>query len=500
VVEKLNVLDLNLDWALVRQRLAKDLRDDFWPDPLGFRDILGADGVALERLKAALTNYSPRPGLSYDVPKANFTIRDSIYISALDRLVYQALVDHLIIHIDPLLSAGVFSHRLRGDKTRWIFHSGVKQWRHFLDAIRTTLSAAQKSWLVITDLSQYFETVRFNFLKRHLEEILSEKLTVSLQGCIDVLMKCLRTWSPYNGYGLPQNMDPSSFLGNVLLDRVDKRMERDGFQIARYIDDIRVIVPSEADARKALMKLVAYLRDIGLGLNSAKTEVIAPGSERLDKYLFVEDPEVSIIERAIATKRRVDIQEVVPLLFDKAQRLLENGQTGERIFRFCLNRIATLRAYGNLELPNAHSLTTAVLRLLVLRPAETDTFCRYLEVAPLSDEHCAELESLLTDEPLCVYMWQNFQLWRLASQHKIKTDKLIRKAHTIISSEIVSPVSAAVALYLGADGDYVDREAIQKKLATAPGAGMVKRCLLIAIQELNKPERNATYGHHRYRS
>ncbi|HWN56980.1 MAG TPA: RNA-directed DNA polymerase, partial [Methylomirabilota bacterium] len=488
----LNLLDLGLDWKLALQRVTKDLRDDFWPDPLGFKDVLGSDEAGIRRLEPLLKSYKPRRGASYQVPKVNFTIRDSIYISALDRLVYQALIDRLIVHIDPRLSPGVFSHRLRAPTSKWIFYSGVEQWKKFLDAVKTELHARPKSWLVITDLSQYFETVRFRPLKRQLEEMLGETLTPDLQRCIDALMRCLSVWSPYDGYGLPQNIEASSFLGNVLLDRSDKLMERDGFPIIRYMDDIRLVVPSEADARIALMRLVSYLRDIGLGVNSAKTEVLRPGSKEIQAHLLVEDAEVTAIERAIGTKDRSQVQGIVKVLFGKANRLLESGKVGERIFRFCLNRIATLRAYGNLELPDGNSLTSGVLRLLVERPAETDTFCRYLEVAPLNAEHSAEIERLLILEPLCVYAWQNFQLWSLASQRKIKSDKLVHRAHAAISKDHASPGTAAVALYLGSCGDYVDRQALEKRLSSVP-PGLVRRCFLIAIQELNKAERNAAY-------
>src|SRR5208282_4410744 len=242
-----------------------------------------------------------------------------IYISAVDRLVYQALIDRLIVHIDPLLSPGVFSHRLRGPTARWIFYSGVEQWKKFLDAVKLELHARPKSWLVVTDLSQYFETIRFRFLKRQLEEMLGDKLTPDLQGCIDTIMSCLSAWSPYEGYDLPQNIEASSFLANVLLDRCDKLMERDGFPTIRYMDDIRIVVPSEADARLALIRLVCCLRDVGLSLNSAKTEVLRPDSEEMKKHQLFEDPEVTEIERAIATKDRSQIQDIVPLLFEKAQ-------------------------------------------------------------------------------------------------------------------------------------------------------------------------------------
>jgi Reverse transcriptase (RNA-dependent DNA polymerase) len=488
----INLLDLGLDWKLAVQRVAKDVRDDFWTDPLAFTDLLSSGESASARLEPLLKSYRPRPGVSYCIPKSNFTIRDSIHISALDRIVYQALIDPIVLVIDSMLSANVFSHRLRTPPTKWMFHSGVSQWKKFTDTVKMQLRARPGSWLVVTDLSRYFETISFRCLRRQLEQVPGEKLTSELKRCVDVLMACLTAWSPYDGYGLVQNVDASSFLGNVLLDGIDKLMEKEGYAMIRYMDDIRIVVPSEADARKALVSLVCHLRDIGLGLNSEKTQVLSPGSERIKDYLKDDDPDIGAIEQAIGTKDRATIQRIVDLLFGKAFNLLENERVGERVFRFCLNRIASLRAYRNLELPEGSSLTDRVLRLLVQRPHETDTFCRYLEVAPLSSEQLAEIERLLTGEPLCVYAWQNFHLWRLASQRHIRSTTLTRRAHDIIVGNPYSPDTGAAALYLGSCGDYADRQKL-KKMLYLPASPLVKRCLQISIQELNKSERNTAY-------
>jgi hypothetical protein len=173
-------------------------------------------------------------------------------------------------------------------------------------------------------------------------------------------------------------------------------------------------------------------------------------------------------------------------------KLLNDGQVEDRVFRFCLNRIASLRAYRNLDLPEASYITDGVLGLLVQRPHETDNFCRYLEVAPLSGGQLGEIERLLTSEPLCVYAWQNFHLWRLASQRRIRSVNLTRRAHEIIAGSPCSPDTGAAALYLGSLGDYADRQRL-KKMLYSPASALVKRCLHISIQELNRSERNAAY-------
>lgn len=255
--------------------------------------------------------------------------------------------------MDPKLSTGLFSHRLRAGNSKCIFLPSVEQEKKFLEAAKTELRKNRRFWLLVTDLSQYFETIRFPNLKRQLDGLLRDVGGgPALKECVATLIRCLSEWSPYDKYGLPQNHDASSFLGNAMLDGTDKLMERAGYRILRYMDDIRIVVGSEADARKALMMLVACLRDIGLGLNSAKTDVLAPDSQRIEEYLPVAHADVTTIELAIGTKDRAQVQGIVELLFQKANALLACGKVGDRVFRFCLNRIVSLRRYRNLDLPD----------------------------------------------------------------------------------------------------------------------------------------------------
>ena len=75
--EKTNTFRLAVHWKLATQRVAKDMRDDFWPDPLAFKDFLGSGGSVSARLEPLLKAYRPRRAMamSYCIPKANFTIR-----------------------------------------------------------------------------------------------------------------------------------------------------------------------------------------------------------------------------------------------------------------------------------------------------------------------------------------------------------------------------------------------------------------------------------------
>lgn len=476
------------------RRLNKDLRDDFWPDPFGLRDFLSNPNQTLTRIRPLLENYRPARGRSHAIPKANFTIRDSIQITGVDRLVYQALIDRLIPHVDHLLMPNVFSHRLNKEKPsgKWIFQNAVKQWSLFRDGVRQAVGVAPNSCIVVTDVSHYFESIRFPLLRRQIQKILGSDAKRDLDPCIGALFECLDGWSPHDRCGLPQNIDASSFLGNVFLDYVDKIMAREGYQIFRYMDDIRLVVRSEADARRAMMRIIQTLRELNLGVNSAKTNIIRPGSEKMQEHCGPDDPDFTRIEAAIGSESIREIQSIVPMLLQKTSQLINDQKTGDAIFRFCVNRITNLRSNPELRVADLPEITDAIIRLLVVRPAETDIFYRYLAVAPLSQSQLTSIEYLLTRETLTVYGWQNFHLWRLISHRRVRSDDLTARAHRLLNEEPLSPETAGAALYLGRHGDYADRRAIAKLLPNAP-RGFFTRHYQIAIQELDPAERSKAY-------
>ena len=490
MTDPLNLEELELDWTLASKRLAKDVRDDFWPDPLELVDVLTRREATIERLRPSLKAFRPETNAPlYHIPKANFTLRDSIQLSPTDRLVYQALVDPLAAHIDQHLTEAVFSHRLRGPAHKWMFKSGVEQWKAFRQAVATAAMASPGSFLVVTDLSQYFENVSFRHLKRHLESLTTG---TNLKRVVDTLHVCLKSWSPYKDCGLPQNIDASSFLGNALLDIVDRHMLREDHKYFRYMDDIQIVVATEAEARVALMRLIGHLREIGLGVNSAKTKRLRPDTSEMEAFLCDTDPDLDAIEKAVRSMDRATVQKAVPTVYQKARMLIESNDTSERAFRFCINRITSFRLYGNLDLPDDGDITLAVLSLLPTRPAESDTFCRYLSTAPLQDVHKKHLVRLLCDEPLCVYRWQNYLLWRLATQRKLVEEALQRRARQVLQDAKDSPELAGAALYLGACGDYADRQAVLKG-SRIPCTPFVRRCFTVALQELHAADRAPAY-------
>jgi len=118
-------------------------------------------------------------------------------------------------------------------------------------------------YAVTTDITGYYENVNLEELRNRIIDYLGrdedgEKLT-------DVLFKLLRKWSDerISGYGLPQGPPASSFLADIFLDYVDRRMEKyKGYH--RYMDDIRIFCKQKIDAKVALKDLTIALRNLKL--------------------------------------------------------------------------------------------------------------------------------------------------------------------------------------------------------------------------------------------
>jgi hypothetical protein len=488
----LNLRPLALDWTLALHRFAKDIRDDFFPDALGYADLLDDRARTIEAIEEISAAYTPNETARLHIPKANFTLRDCINLHPIDRVVYQALIDKLITLIDPKLTQAAFSHRLRAPTDKWMFRNSIEQWRAFEVALREGLTAARESWVVVTDLSQYYENINFHKLIRHLEMLLGDDGDSSHRACIDTLSACLQMWSPYTHDGLPQNIDASSFLGNLFLDLVDKVMLRSGYQYFRYMDDMRIVVSSEAEARKALIKLISTLREIGLGVNAGKTRILGPDSDEVAAILKGDDPDVELIEESTRSKDPAKIEAIVPLLFEKAKSLLAAGSTGEREFRFCVNRITALRRYRDLTLPEEAGLTEALIELLRHRPVDTDTLVRYLSSAQINVPHKQQIEELLIAEPLCVYPWQNYHLWILAVQQGINSERLLTFAHRVLRNRPSGPEVDGAVLFIGRFGNYADREALRSALWDDQRITR-RRSQYIAVQELHPGERVPFY-------
>ena len=243
------IRELDLDWTLAIRRFSMDIRDDFFPDPYEYSDLTSQPKRTQEAILGRLSTFYPKTASRFDVPKKGLTLRESFYIDPLDRIIYQALIDRIIHIYDSQFESSSYSHRLRhGKNRRYIFKHGVNQWKLFKQSVLSKCKDTGNGCIVVeTDVAAFYENLNISELKKSLDNLASGD--PSLLRVNNILATLLKAWSPYTQYGLPQNTDPSSFLGNAYLHEVDQRLLRDGFSSFRYMDDIRIVVKDEATAR-----------------------------------------------------------------------------------------------------------------------------------------------------------------------------------------------------------------------------------------------------------
>lgn len=490
--ESIDLAALNLDWDRATARFKKDVRDDFFPDPLHYRDLFTALRPGAAKI-LALDDYAPEMSENWDAPKSNFTLRHCINIGPVDRLVYQALVDALAAECDAKFLDCSYAYRLRSADDAEMYKSFVAQNAAFHGAVRARLQTDTDAFVVTLDVAQYFENISFSRLHEKLIELIGARVGSLNRLVVDLLIQCLNHWSPYGHVGLPQNLFPSSLLGNVYLHSLDEVMRAKGFDYHRYMDDVRVIAKSEAEARMALRTAIVHLRELELSVNGKKTGIVRPNTPEWKEFAKEPDSDLADIDTTLNAGRKEDMPALIVRLNDLTQQLLKEPSLPVSRLRFCLGRLETLRRNRALSVPEPGDDGPKLMQLVRDWPEETTVICRYFETGGCSPAVADVLAGLLTSDPVCIYGWQNYRLWSLAAKHAPSRPELVERArHVLRGGHEPSEVSGA-ALYLGSTGDPSDVAKIAEMLDDPKLSVSVRRCLCIAIQGLDVALRTAVW-------
>ncbi|MEX0287945.1 MAG: RNA-directed DNA polymerase [Flavobacteriaceae bacterium] len=495
---KIGGIEYNLEIAL--KRLKQDLRDDWFPDFLEFRDICENKTYFLEQLhKYSVSNelYEPGTALHFDIPKPGFTIRYSSETNIVDRLIYQACVDIIAPELDKIHSASIYSHRINSDwGNKYFFKYAVDEWNNFLSDTKIELDKEENEVLLITDLSNYYESIGIkdlsNTLNFQIENLkIDPKRKKEFKKVSSQLNKLLSNWcQPDTRRGIPQNRDASSFLSNIFLNPVDDIMIKTGYQYFRYMDDIRIVCKNKFEGRKALKLLVKELRKKGLNINSKKTQILDLNNSEhrplVNEALQKNDKQIDQIESLLKSKKARGVQIAVPLLRKKTISLIESRGTLDRHFRFCVNRLERLVRIPELRSKlDLDEITNAIISELMNQPWSTDTFARYLISTPLSENQVQKIVNILLDDERNIYEWQEYHIWRILISRNYNSSQLLEKAReNLINRATDVPIVAGSALYLCAIGDGNDRKQIADNFKNLNNF-FAQRIALIGVKNLD---------------
>ncbi|MEP3199158.1 MAG: RNA-directed DNA polymerase [Lentilitoribacter sp.] len=484
---------IKIDSAVLERQLKHDLKDDWFPDSIYFKDYFGTGKISeliQQNFEANHGDYLPNKRKVANIPKPDFTIRSALEIGIIDRAVYHGICSKLCEYLDDQIPWFVFSHR-RSDSTqniRYMFRRGIPAWVDFLGTVKAAMSPG--CFLLSTDLTNYFDNIQIDKLKFELNALIpdlkqSAAVKNEIRAYIDFLFKCLNLWTYEDTRGLPQNRDASSFLANVYMRRIDLNMRKEGYQFFRYMDDIKIVCNSEIEARKALQHLVVQLRQLGLAVNSKKTEMLEIADRQiLENSVEEQSPTIRYLQSLWDTRKLPMIKRSFGPLKNITIQCLQNGDVVSREFRFAINRLVLLAGCKEIAVPEVYfePITNLVIECLTKYPAPTDKYVSYLERVPLNDAQIDRLESFLTDDEYKIYDWQSYRIWALMGVRGIDRENLITAAVDKLDKGD-SAERAGATLYLGAHGNLDQKKKIAENFGTLTSF-FGQRAALLGMQDV----------------
>jgi len=488
----LSIGPLQFEDQWLYKQLRKDIKDDWFPDPLLFSDMIDSGLLA----KTIQSNYERNQGryvasksVLFNLPKENFTLRYALEMSLQDRLLYQGAAAYLVPFFDNCLNWTVFSHRFDTTSSpRSLYKPYVESWKDFTGSVRAALTNGKV--LLSTDVSNYFEYIEVGRLSETFTCLLPELSIPTdeksrVRECIDRLFEWMSQWSFSTVRGIPQNRDASSFLANIYMVPIDRKMIETGNMYFRYMDDIKIVCPDELSARRALKTLVIALRDRGLAVNAKKTEILLPGAERISEHLSELSPEIQAIDAAWNTRKRWPIMKSLQMLKEQTLNSVRLGKTQSKDFRFCVKRLAWLAACRDMPVPRDFfgEVTKAIIETLPSAPASTTEFVEYLSAITLQPTDFEAIIEYIVDSRHRIYSWQDYRLWNLVLCHGARDERLVNAATSLIKSDSDTPSRAGATLYLGRFGTDAERCTIAKQFASV-SSFIGQRCAFVAVHEL----------------
>lgn len=246
----------------------------------------GIDGMTVEALRPYLRanwreireqllagTYRPAAVREVEIPKGNGGVRKLGIPTALDRFIQQSILQVLQPIFDPTFSE--HSHGFRPGRSA---HGAVCEAQRYIQE--------GKRWVVDVDLEQFFDRVNHDVLMGRLAKRIEDKRMLRL------IRRYLEAGIMVNGVvmereeGTPQGGPLSPLLANVLLDEVDKELEKRGLSFVRYADDCNVYVRSERAGARVLEGLKKLYGTLRLRINEEKSAVARPWDRQFLGYSF----------------------------------------------------------------------------------------------------------------------------------------------------------------------------------------------------------------------
>jgi RNA-directed DNA polymerase len=262
----------------------------------------GVDGMTVERLPEYLKQheleigeqlrsgtYRPQPVKRVEKAKPDGGVRKLGIPTVLDRFVQQAVLQVLQKRWDP-----TFSEHSYGFRPGRSAKQAVRQAQQYI--------AEGNRWVVDFDLEKFFDRVNHDRLMAAVaKRVADQRMLKLIRAFLEAGVMEDGLVSPVDE-GTPQGGPLSPLLSNLVLDELDRELERRGHRFARYADDCNIYVGSERAGQRVMSSITRFITHrLKLKVNQAKSAVAQPRQRKFLGFSFTGGPEP---KRRIAPKAR----------------------------------------------------------------------------------------------------------------------------------------------------------------------------------------------------